>query len=539
MWSKMGISFSLNSISDTRDAMNLLSKLWQRTVVVFVLGSCFFMSWLGCQRSSDFQEETKLADIRSQDIRRSVIAGSWYPGDPDELSALMDDYLNRVSKQSIDGRLIALIAPHAGYRYSGFVAAHAHTLLQDTGVRTVVLLGPSHRHSFRGFSVYSKGGYETPLGVVPINAEIAKKLVSGSELISHIPEAHQDEHCIEIQLPFLQKVLTHFDFIPIVVGPYSTFDDCANLAELLVMLLRDRDNIILLASSDMSHYPTYKEANRADHEMLAAIESFDIQRIVQTDARILGSGIQNLSCTLCGLKSVLVALMAARGLGADEVKVLNYANSGDTPYGDRNRVVGYGAVAVYKSDTRDERIEFESLNQEAQQIVLRMAREAIETYVRTGRTPDYEPELPVLNEKRGVFVTITKHGMLRGCIGYHGNDIPLYKLVPDRAIAAAVKDARFPPLSSEELNDIKIKVSVYLSDVYRIESIDEFELGTHGIIMRKGNRGATYLPEVPVEAGWTKEEEMEHLCRKAGLPPGAWKEGAEFYVYSTQIFGEK
>ena len=129
--------------------------------------------------------------------------------------------------------------------------------------------------------------------------------------------------------------------------------------------------------------------------------------------------------------------------------------------------------------------------------------------------------------------------MLRGCIGYHGNDIPLYQLVPDRAVSAAFRDSRFPPLSMEELDRIEIKVSVYLSNVYRIESLDEFELGQHGIILRKGDRGATFLPEVPIEAGWDKEEEMEQLCRKAGLPRGAWRENAELYVYATQVFGEK
>ena len=519
--------------------MKVRHKRLPRLLIPLATGWCCCILLLSCQRSSDSQDELNTVSLPQDTIRRSVIAGSWYPGDSGELSAMVDDYLSNVSEKEIEGELVALIAPHAGYRYSGSVAAHAHTLLRDSGVRTVVLLGPSHRFSFRGFSVYTKGAYETPLGIVPINADLAKSLVSSSDLVSHVPEAHQAEHSIEIQLPFLQRVLTHFDFVPIVVGPYCTFEDCSRLATILVDLLHQRKDMVLLASSDMSHYPTYDEAVKTDREMLAAVESFDITRIVETDAKIMGAGISNLSCTFCGLKAVLVALMTARGLGADAVKILKYANSGDTPFGEKNRVVGYGAAAIYKSEGNKEKIEFEPLSEEAQHTLLRMAREAIETYVRTGRTPEYKPEPSVLIEKRGVFVTITKNGMLRGCIGYHGNDLPLYHLVPDRAIAAAVKDDRFPPLSPDELDEIKIKVSVYLSNVYRIDSIEEFELGKHGIIMRKGRRGATYLPEVPVEAGWAKEEEMEHLCRKAGLPSGAWKEGAEFYVYSTQVFGEK
>ena len=167
------------------------------------------------------------------------------------------------------------------------------------------------------------------------------------------------------------------------------------------------------------------------------------------------------------------------------------------------------------------------------------AREAIASYLNDSTIPEFEPRFEVMKERRGVFVTLNKHGMLRGCIGHHESDVPLHKLVPEMAVAAAFRDPRFPQLTRSELDDIKIKISVYLSNVYKIESIDEFEMGRHGIIMHKNGRGATYLPEVPIEAGWrSKEEELRSLCRKAGLPSDAWKEGAEFYVYETQVFGE-
>ena len=538
MLSRMEISSIFDSMYEAvcRVKMRLTQSFF---ILFFAVAFCYSTIFVSCRSTKESQDSSGEVSISSQKIRSSVIAGSWYPGDSKELSAVVDGYLSKVPDETIEGKLFALIVPHAGYRYSGSVAAYAYSLLRNSEVKTVVMIGPSHRHSFRGFSVCAMGGYETPLGVVPIHTDLVRTILSGSEYVHHIPEAHQAEHCLEIQLPFLQRVLPQFDFVPIVVGSQSTLDDCIHLAETLVELFQGRDDVVLIASSDMSHYPVYDEAVRVDREMLDAVESFDIQRIIRTDARIMKSGVQNLSCTLCGLNAVIITLMAARGLGADAVKVLHYANSGDTPFGDRDGVVGYGSVAVYESGEHFERVEFEPLDEEAQGIVLRMAREAIETYVRTEQTPEYEPALPVFNEKRGVFVTITKHGMLRGCIGYHGNDIPLYRLVPDRAIAAAVKDARFPPLSPDELDDITIKVSVYLSNVYRIDSLDEFELGKHGIILRKGGRGATYLPEVPIEAGWTKEEEMEHLCRKAGLPSGSWKEGADLYVYATQIFGEK
>jgi AmmeMemoRadiSam system protein B/AmmeMemoRadiSam system protein A len=505
--------------------------------VLFSLTSLFTV--MGCQRSSDSQGQKRQVNLSSPKIRESIIAGSWYPGEPDELSNVVDGFLDNVPAGEVEGELVAVIVPHAGYRFSGSVAAHAHAVLKDRGLRTVVVIGPSHRYSFRGFSVYQGEGYETPFGVVPIQTRLAQDIISSHELVSFVPEAHQAEHCIEIQLPFLQRILKTFDFVPLVIGPQTTVDDCLVLAENLTELLRNRDDVVLMASSDMSHYASYDEAVRVDHEMLSVIKRYDIPQILQRNSELLREGIPNLSCTFCGLKAVLLTLLTAQGLGANSVDILKYANSGDTPYGERNSVVGYGAIAVYKSESSSKKIEFEPLDQDAQQMLLRLAREAIESFVNTGRAPEPGPELPVFHEKRGVFVTITKHGQLRGCIGYHGNDIPLYKLVPDRAIAAAVRDTRFPPLSPEELKDIRIKVSVYLSNVYQIDDLEEFELGKHGILLRKGNRGATFLPEVPIEAGWTKEEEMEHLCRKAGLPSGAWREGADLYVYATQVFGEK
>jgi AmmeMemoRadiSam system protein A len=205
-------------------------------------------------------------------------------------------------------------------------------------------------------------------------------------------------------------------------------------------------------------------------------------------------------------------------------------------------VVGYGALAVYRSassDPRSDRIEFAPLNKKTQIELIKMARASIDFYLKHHNMPQFEPTSDVMLEKRGVFVTLTENGYLRGCIGHHESNVPLYKLVPQMAVAAGFQDPRFPPLQPQEMGNIKIKVSVYLTNVYKIESIDEFEMGVHGIIMRKGRHAATYLPEVPVEAGWkTVDEEMTHLCQKAGLPSDGWKNGAEFWLYRTQVFDE-
>ena len=183
-------------------------------------------------------------------------------------------------------------------------------------------------------------------------------------------------------------------------------------------------------------------------------------------------------------------------------------------------------------------MEWEPLDTKAQKELLRIAITTIETYIKTKKVPKFEPDLRVLKEKRGVFVTLkTTVGRLRGCIGHHEADTPLYKLVPQMAIAAATQDYRFPPVSEKELKNIKIKLSVYLCEVHQIPA-SEYELGVHGIIMRKGASASTFLPEVPLEEGWTCEETFAHLCLKAGLSADAWKENTEFYVYKTQVFGE-
>ncbi len=183
-------------------------------------------------------------------------------------------------------------------------------------------------------------------------------------------------------------------------------------------------------------------------------------------------------------------------------------------------------------------MEFKVLNEKVQKELLRIARASIESYVKEGKTAEFQVKEPVFQEKRGVFVTIYTDGGLRGCIGRHESDLPLYQTVAQMAVSAACRDPRFPPLRSEELDRIKIKVSVYLMSPTEIKSIDEFEVGKHGIIIEKAGASATYLPEVAEEQGWTKEETLSSLCQKAGLPPDAWREGTKFYIYATQVFGE-
>ncbi|MCK4353079.1 AmmeMemoRadiSam system protein B [candidate division WOR-3 bacterium] len=476
-----------------------------------------------------------LAGCSSNNIREPAVAGTWYPADKVELQNMIQGFFSNVKEPKIEGKIYGIIAPHAGYVYSGQTAAYAFKQLTGHHYKDIILLGPTHRAFFKGASIYSKGHYHTPLGDIPINEKLAKKIINENKNFSFIEKAHLKEHSLEAELPFLQQVLKDFKIVPIVVGQVTP-DICNQLASAIIKHIKGREDVLIVASSDMSHYPNYENACEVDRRTLTSIESLDPKEVIRVSNQQLSQGIPNLNCTLCGKFPVIIAMEIVKALGANKVKTLHYANSGDISIGDKDRVVGYGAVAFCK-EGKMEKTEFEPLGESVQKELLKIARLSIESYAKSRKVPEFKPKGTVLNEKRGVFVTLTKNGQLRGCIGHHKADTPLYKLVPKMAFASAFQDSRFLPVSLNELKNIKIKLSVYLCEVHEID-ISEFKVGVHGIIMIKDGRGATYLPEVPLEVGWSKEETLAHLCQKAGLPQDAWKEGAKFYVYRTQVFSE-
>ncbi|MDI6840961.1 MAG: AmmeMemoRadiSam system protein B [bacterium] len=488
---------------------------------------------LGC--SSNPKEE----NIREPEVRPPAVAGAWYPANKQELQLMVQGFLDKVKVDKVDGDIYGFMVPHAGYVYSGQTAAYAFKQILGRRYNTVILIGPPHRAYIRGVSIYAEGYFKTPLGLVEVDADLSNKIIKESKHFSFTKATHIEEHSLEAELPFLQMVLKDFKIVPVLIGQVG-IDVCEELSKAILKYIKGRKDVLIVASSDMSHYPRYEDACVVDNATLESIKSFNPYEVIKVSEQQLNKGVAELHCTLCGELAVITTMMVAKGLGANEVKVLNYANSGDLPIGDKNRVVGYGAVAFYKKEVRPqmEKTEFKLLDEDAQKELLRIARTAIESYVKTGKITEFKPKYPVLNECRGVFVTLTENGQLRGCIGHHDADVPLSKLVPEMAISAACKDYRFAPVSETELKDIKIKISVYLCKVYEIKDISEYEPGVHGIIMIKGNTGATFLPEVPVEENWTREQTLAHLCQKAGLPPDAWKQGAKFYLYKTQVFSE-
>jgi len=274
-----------------------------------------------------------------KDIRHSVIAGSWYPGNPRILKEDIENFFHDADEQEINGRIIGLVAPHAGYVYSGQTAAYAYKLIRGKKFDSVVVIGPSHRTYFHGVSVYDRGGFETPIGIVPVDMPLARKIMAGSGMISYIPAAHLQEHSIEIQLPLLQVALGEFSFVPIVMGDQDQ-QTCETLADSIFTAAGDR-NVLIVGSSDLSHFYTYDKAVKLDDMALSHVANMDGQALLKA----LG----NDACEACGGGPMAVAMIVSRKLGANASLVLKYANSGDVT-GDRKSVVGYASAVFYKEN---------------------------------------------------------------------------------------------------------------------------------------------------------------------------------------------
>lgn len=485
-----------------------------------------------------------------EDIHPCQGADRWFPGDPDKLAAMVDGYLAEAEKETekIEGKPVALIVPHAGYIYSGWVAAYAYRQIKGRDYDTVVVIGDTHAGGGTApIAVWARGAYETPLGAVPVDEEVAAALLAADARIRFDRAGHQSEHPVENQIPFLQRTLgAGFKIVPIVLHDDS-LEVAQVLSQALVKALAGRQALIV-ASTDLAHWPAYDDARASDAAMLAALETMDPQALLAADREWMGKGIPNLATTMCSKGSVMTAMLAAPQLGAHRVTVLKYANSGDVPVGDRSQVVGYGAVMFWRGEGNPTGFvmptppgpvtEAIPLTPEDKAELLTIARQTIAYFLETGGFPHVAVTRPALLQERGAFVTLKKHGELRGCIGHLIGDRPLYLVVQSMAVSAAVADQRFPPVSEEELPDLEIEISV-LSPLEQVERADQIQVGLHGVVIRRGLNQAVYLPQVAPEQGWDREEMLENLCLKAGLSKDDWKkEGTQFYVFTAEVFTE-
>jgi MEMO1 family protein len=270
--------------------------------------------------------------------RKPVYAGSFYPSNPEQLKRDIEKYLNKAQKKDFKSRLLGLVTPHAGYVYSGPVAAHSYKQLIGSGTEIAIVLTPSHRARFSGASVINAGIYETPLGQIGIDEKIGQALLNEGHF-SFIKEVHGPEHSLEVQAPFLQIVLDNFLLVPIVIGD-NNFNYCKAVADELYNVLKDeKRKFVIIISTDLSHYHPYSEAVKIDHAYIDALKTADEDK--------LESVVESRKAEACGHGPVLIGLMLSKKLGANSVEILHYANSGDTS-GSKDEVVGYLAAAILK-----------------------------------------------------------------------------------------------------------------------------------------------------------------------------------------------
>jgi len=483
-----------------------------------------------------------LGTVAEDRVRPPAVAGQFYPDSPEALKLAVEKFLRdgvpRKAKKPI-----ALVVPHAGYIFSGQIAADGFKQVEGESYDVIVILGTNHTApDFRKISVYTGRGFRTPMGVVEVDREIAGALLKADDDCVADERVHVNEHSIEVELPFIQALFPASRIVPAIVASPDAAR-CARFGEVLAALLKNR-RALIVASSDLSHYPSAAVAEDLDREVLGAVAALDGESLRSTIETNMKRGVPNLITCACGEAPILAAIEAAKRLGAKGGRVVSYAHTGQTAFGEPSRVVGYGAVVmtgergvtVSKKKSKEPPYS-DTFSGPDRRRLLAFARESITRAVSTRTVPLARGLGDNLEQKRAVFVTLKKHGELRGCIGKTDPDTPLGQAVGTMAIQAAFFDPRFQPVGLREVPEIEIEISV-LTRLRPVSRAADIVAGRDGVQLIKGGRSALFLPQVAVEQHWGLEAMLENLCLKAGLEGTCWRDGARFSTFRAITFGE-
>lgn len=491
---------------------------------------------------------------QTQTIREPAVAGQFYPTDKNELLQMIDDFLigtglKPVPTLPIAGQPRILIVPHAGYVFSGPTAAYGFKALENYKYDNVIILGSSHNYPLEKLALYNGDAVKTPLGEIKINKQLTEQLIADNNFIYADNKIHEPEHSLEVEIPFLQKVLKN-DF-KLVLGLINS-DESKTLQSIADTLAAQiTPHTLIIISSDLSHYPNYNDAIYSDTKIIDSILTKDIVKFNNTFNSILLENKPGLDTCACGSSAIKIGMLLADKLKLAGTK-LHYSNSGDTPnYGDKSRVVGYGAIAFtslsspYQGEvpTPQMRGRAEGFLIAAEQkaaLTLALNTLELEFGLTKEKYEDYK-KYPIFSEKRGVFVTLRKNNELRGCVGLIEPITELGEAIKEMALSAALNDSRFTPVEKDELKNIKIEISV-LTPLQKIsDPKKEIKLGRHGVIVRYGSHSGVFLPQVAEETGWGLDEFMSELCsQKAGLPANCWlNPETEIYTFEAQVMEEK
>lgn len=493
--------------------------------------------------------KTNDADVKSVSKRvlKSQFAGAWYDSDPVSLSKRIDSDLRTADVPPSD-KVYALILPHAGYDFSGNVAAQGVSIVRERRFKRVIILAPSHRLPLsQRIAMPDADAVETPLGLLRIDCDTLQKLEQ-SPLFDYLPEAFDGEHSIEIQLPVLQRVLGDFLLIPLVVGRFDASGASAVARDL--QAVADQDTLVVV-SSDFTHYGSafgFHPFGEPVAENIRRLDDGAFAEIAQRDSGGLLDYCRRTGATICGRDPIAILLAM---LPEDaQARRIAYTTSGHLT-GDFSHCVSYMAVAFVlpsgwsRSNTKSTAsttVSESGLSSSDRRMLLRLARRTIDFYLKHGRKPttaelEYSPT-PAMETKRGAFVTLHLPGhQLRGCIGEILPQHSIFEAVINNAINSAFHDPRFPALQPQEWPDVSIEISA-LTPPHEVGSPEDIVIGRHGIILEKNGKISVFLPQVAVEQQWDLEQTLSHLSQKAGLPSDAWQRNARFHVFEADVFNE-
>jgi len=475
--------------------------------------------------------------------RQPIAAGRFYPADKETLTNDLSKLFESCKKSPEDWKVRAIICPHAGYVFSGRIAAAAYSAVsRKSSYKNIFIIGSSHIMLFNGASVYNSGDYLTPLGTVTVNKEIANKLIRENKVFNFPIDSHKQEHSIEVQLPFIQYYFKDKpSIVPIIIGT-----DNENTVKKIAEALRPwftPENLFVI-SSDFSHYPPYKEAIETDNATAISIESGNPNIFLKMLEENSSKQIKGLATSMCGWTSGLALLYLGEGNKNLEIKLIDYCNSGDSPYSGKDEVVGYNAmVMIEKSLKPDFSPHSEigiSFTEEEKAQLFAIVRNSIHSMLYDKQRIEIDENTVPTKFKTpmGAFVTLKIKGELRGCIGRFISATPLYEVVRTSALSSAFEDPRFSPLTKEEFKKTEIEITV-LGPLKKIKNINEIILGKHGIYIKKDNQSGTMLPQVATENGWTVEQFLGFTSRdKVGIGWDGWKD-AEIFIYEGIVLDEK
>ncbi len=473
------------------------------------------------KKSAKEESKMKPSDERIKNAFPPQVAGSFYPSDPRELREQVSGFLRGAKSKALKGLerrdIVAIMAPHAGYVYSGPVAGEAYRSVQGRAYRTVLVVALSHRRAAGKVSVLARPAYDTPLGSVKIDDRVVQKLLTEhAGLFESNEQVFMGEHSLEVQLPFLQVALPEAQIVPIIV---AVRDEAfvAEVGRAFYDSFGKRGDVLIVASTDLTHFHPYDEAVSYDKHLLGLIAGWKLEEWKQVAPTDKG---------MCGFMPVLSVVSMFGKYDADkrEVTLIDYRNSGDTA-GDSGRgVVGYGAMAfsVDKGVRDQAAADFGPFTAADRKALMALAKQAVSAAA-NGET--FDPGAPVsaiLKKKGAAFVTLKKGGNLRGCIGHVIARVPLFQCVADVARSATIHDTRFSPVRPDELEDLSYEISVLTPP--EPTTPDQVVVGRDGLIMSRGGRSGLLLPQVPVEWSWSREEFLASTCRKAGLPLDCWRD---------------